>query len=199
MQFHSISSLVFLCTASLFLLFSCSNEHAPCDDVFVDQPGIEEILSGSLIPGHDEQKIRKEHALAGELARTLQTIEGVEQARVHLALADKSLLSRDPNAKSSAVVVARVKENGGPVPAEIKRVITAAVDRLKKENVEVFLSKVKAPEKKLVKVGPIEVVESSAAAARGLFAALLIACVVLAVGLVFAGWRLRQIRRIKGA
>ncbi len=50
-------------------------------------PGFAEVFSkGSLVPSPVEERALYHHALAGELARSLETLDGVVEARVHLAL-----------------------------------------------------------------------------------------------------------------
>ena len=50
-------------------------------------PGFAEVFSkGSLVPTPVEERALYHHALAGELARSLETLDGVVEARVHLAL-----------------------------------------------------------------------------------------------------------------
>jgi len=41
------------------------------------------------------QRVSYQRALQGELARTIATLEGVKQARVHLVLPESSLFKRD--------------------------------------------------------------------------------------------------------
>src|SRR5574341_884221 len=50
-------------------------------------PGFAEVFAkGSLIPTPVEERALYHHALAGELSRSLETLDGVVEARVHLAL-----------------------------------------------------------------------------------------------------------------
>jgi flagellar M-ring protein FliF len=54
------------------------------------------------------QKLNYQRALQGELSRTISQLSGVEQARVHLAIPEKSLF-RDEEKKPSASVVLKMK------------------------------------------------------------------------------------------
>ncbi len=51
------------------------------------------------------QKINRLRALEGELARSIQTLNGVEAARVHLVLPEREAFSRDRPQPSGSVIV----------------------------------------------------------------------------------------------
>ncbi|MGJ3628959.1 hypothetical protein AB5I41_22725 [Sphingomonas sp. MMS24-JH45] len=51
------------------------------------------------------QKINYQRALQGELERTIMMAAGIERARVHLALPERSLLRTDRSAPKAAVEV----------------------------------------------------------------------------------------------
>jgi type III secretory pathway lipoprotein EscJ len=182
-------------TASLLLASSCAESAPAAEEACAPQPGVEELLSGSLIPGPDEEKLRREHARAGELARTLSRLPGVEDARVHLSLADRSLLSRDPEAESRAAVVLRFSGRGDPPAADqVRAIAAAAIGGLEAEQVEVFATGIGSAGEETVRVGPIEVAAGSAGTARAVLGGLLGVCLLLAAGLIYAGWRLRRMR-----
>lgn len=179
----------------LCVITSCCGEQDDHSQVVELQPGVEELLSGSLIPGHDEGKLLREHALAGELCKTIREIPFVAAARVHLTLADRSLLSRDRKAEATAAVLVRTN---GPAPSldrQLVELACAAVEGLEPRNVKVFVTQEKIPVTRTEFVGPIEVVSSSVSAARGIIGALLGACILLAAGLIYAGIKLRRRRR----
>ncbi len=56
------------------------------------------------------QKLNYQRALQGELSRTISQIAGVEQARVHLAIPEKSLF-KDQEKKPTASIVLQMKSN----------------------------------------------------------------------------------------
>ena len=183
-------------TASLLLVSSCSASDPPRQEPAEQQPGVEELLSGSLIPGPDEEKLRREHAQAGELARTLSRLTGVADARVHLSLADRSLLSRDREAESEAVVVLHTSGQGDPPSeARIRDIAAAAIGGLEAAQVEVFFVEAGQAAQETVRVGPIEVAAGSASTARAILGGLLGVCLLLAAGLIYAGIKLRRTRR----
>src|SRR4249919_3404985 len=51
------------------------------------------------------QNINRERAIEGELSRTIQTIEGVQAARVHLVITERQIFARDAQAPSASVVL----------------------------------------------------------------------------------------------
>src|ERR1700744_1070502 len=51
------------------------------------------------------QNINHLRALEGELARSIQTIEGIESARVHLVIPEKQVFSREEQSPSASVVL----------------------------------------------------------------------------------------------
>jgi flagellar M-ring protein FliF len=78
------------------------------------------------------QKINYQRALQGELVRTIALMDGVESARVHLALPERTLF-RDDRIEPSAAVTVQMR--GGAVPdaakvAGIQRLVAAAVPDL---------------------------------------------------------------------
>ena len=177
------------------VIIACCGTQDDRSQVVRLQPGVEELLSGSLIPGHDEDKLLREHALAGELCETIREIPFVAAARVHLTLADRSLLSRDRKAEATAAVLVRTN---GPAPfldRQIAELACAAVEGLEPRNVKVFVTQEKVPVTRTEFVGPIEVASSSVSTARAIIGALLGACILLAAGLIFAGIKLRRRRR----
>ena len=78
------------------------------------------------------QKINYQRALQGELARTIMGMDGVEQARVHLAMPERTLF-RGPRSAPKAAVTLRMR-SGGRVPdgmvVGIQRLVAFAVPEL---------------------------------------------------------------------
>lgn len=86
------------------------------------------------------QKINYQRALQGELVRTIALMDGVESARVHLALPERTLF-RDDRIEPSAAVTVQMR--GGTVPDAarvmgIQRLVAAAVPDLPAERVVVL-------------------------------------------------------------
>ncbi|HBR37017.1 MAG TPA: flagellar M-ring protein FliF, partial [Sulfitobacter pontiacus] len=51
------------------------------------------------------QKINKMRAMEGELARSIQTLDGISSARVHLVLPDREPFSRDAPAPRASIIL----------------------------------------------------------------------------------------------
>ncbi len=86
------------------------------------------------------QKINYQRALQGELVRTIMAMEGVETARVHLALPEKTLFRSDRVEPKAAVTVA-MKPGQTADPARvagIQQLVAAAVPDLPESKVVVL-------------------------------------------------------------
>ncbi len=83
------------------------------------------------------QNINRLRALEGELARSIQTIDGIEAARVHLVIPERQIFSRDDQKPSASVVL---KTSGrldrGQVQA-IQHLVAAAVASLTADRVAI--------------------------------------------------------------
>ncbi|HTQ13370.1 MAG TPA: flagellar basal-body MS-ring/collar protein FliF [Rhizomicrobium sp.] len=76
------------------------------------------------------QNINSLRALEGELARSIQTIEGIDSARVHLVVPERQIFSREEQAPSASVVLrTRIPLDKGQVAA-IQHLVAAAVQSL---------------------------------------------------------------------
>ncbi len=83
------------------------------------------------------QNINQLRALEGELARSMQTIEGIESARVHLVIPERQIFSRDEQSPSASVVLkTRGLMQHGQVEA-IQHLVAAAVSGLSPDRVAV--------------------------------------------------------------
>jgi type III secretory pathway lipoprotein EscJ len=159
--------------------------------------GLAALLGGALIPSQEDERVERERAVAAEIAKTLELIPGVGSARLHVRLAERGLLSRGAS-KPSAVAVVSV-EAQGPDEEMLRDVVTAAVPGAAPEDVRVFVVPARNTTLELARVGPIEVTRATAGLARAMLVVALAAIVVLAAALIFAGLRLRRLRREIGS
>ena len=84
------------------------------------------------------QNVTKTRALEGELARTIQSMDGIKAARVHLVLTDRSSFrSEQQQASASVVIRTEMPTDTGPAQA-IRHLVAAAVPGLKVDNVTVL-------------------------------------------------------------
>lgn len=83
------------------------------------------------------QNINHLRALEGELSRSIQTIEGIGGARVHLVIPERQVFSRDDQSPSASVVLkTRGRMDRGQVQA-IQHMVAAAVSSLSAERVAI--------------------------------------------------------------
>ena len=83
------------------------------------------------------QNVNQLRALEGELARTIRSIDRVQNARVHLAIPEKQLFQREKKeVRASIVLKVRGELEPGQVRA-IRHLVATAVEGLKPERVSV--------------------------------------------------------------
>src|SRR5580698_9180356 len=83
------------------------------------------------------QNINRLRALEGELARSIQTIQGIESARVHLVVPERQIFSREEQSPSASVVLkTRGQMERGQVQA-IQHLVAAAVASLNPDRVAI--------------------------------------------------------------
>lgn len=83
------------------------------------------------------QNINQLRALEGELARTIRTLDRVQNARVHLALPERQLFNRDKKeARASIVLKVRGELDAGQIRA-IRHLAASAVEGLKADHVSI--------------------------------------------------------------
>lgn len=98
------------------------NSHLSMGDVFKKE---------GFVASPTEDKARYLYALSEELSDTLQKIDGVVSARVHVALPDRDLLGGKPDSASASVVI--VTEPGAHVQereTDIKAIVKDAIEGL---------------------------------------------------------------------
>lgn len=147
----------------------------------------------SLLPTPTEERARYVEALAGEVAATLETVEGVASARVHLVLPEPDPLATDgkPRVPAQAAVLLKVR-GGRPSPiavADVQKLVAGSVPGLEQAAVAVVTTP--APEapaaSNLVTLGPLRLTaDSRATLLVGLVGASVIVGVLAALLLVTA-------------
>ncbi len=89
--------------------------------------------------GRREHEVRTKRALEGELARTISRVEGVQAAKVHLALPAESVFVDQDKPPTASVMVDMIAGRTllpGQVDG-IRRLVAAGVERLETGNVEI--------------------------------------------------------------
>jgi type III secretion protein J len=165
-------------------------------------PGLSEALGqGSFIPSRADEQAKLLMGTAGDLQRSLLSIDEVIAARVHLAVPRPDAL--DPARPAEAPSASVLLKHGGSVPplspSEIQHLVAGAVPGLNPTNVTVVTRSVADPVERtgteLVRLGPLTTTRSSLPYLRWM-----IACVatlnVCMVALLFALWlRVRRSER----
>jgi type III secretion protein J len=106
--------------------------------------GLAEVFGqGALVPSPTEERARMLQALSGELSRTLEAVDGVMAARVHLVLPGPHRPPAPPAApKASAFLRLRpgATERVSALRAELKALVAGGVEALEAESVTLVLT-----------------------------------------------------------
>jgi flagellar M-ring protein FliF len=103
------------------------------------------------------EKVNYQRALEAELERTIQTMSGVEQVRVHLMLPHESLFTeRERPAKAAVVLKLRGLRLSEPVAASIANLVSSAWDDLSPQNVTVVTTDGQMPNQSHGQLGDAE-------------------------------------------
>lgn len=106
-----------------------------------DTQGYERTESGPTFGlSQFQEQLRYQHALETELVRSIETLDAVAAARVHLALPKVSPFLRDPPPVTAAVLVQFKPQKSLTVEqvSAIQRMVAASVPRLKSTDVSVL-------------------------------------------------------------
>jgi len=131
--------------------------------------GFGEVFSkASLIPTAMEEKAMYMQAVTGELEKTLMTITGVVDARVHVVLPESDVLKQElqgPTVTKAAVLLKYKADRNGGVPfkeEDVKNLVANSVEGLKTADVAIVATEVasdKVPD--MVHAGPIKLSKDS--------------------------------------
>lgn len=146
------------------------------------EPGIAETYSEpSLVPTPTEERARYLSALGGEIAQSLERVEGVVDARVHVAVPDTSSLPLDaPIPGPRASVLLSTTSRARITDGEVARLVGGSIEGIDAGSIAVVRVRVSEPRTRshLASVGPFRVASSSAMPLR---LALLVSLVVHAL------------------
>lgn len=166
-------------------------------------PGFGEVYGKtSLVPTAAEQQARYVHALSGEIARTLEAVPGVREARVLVVLPRRDPLDMRRVAHAPrASVLLRVESGKPPIAVgAVRRLVAGSVDGLAPDKVAVVIQPNRPLSKAaglpaLAQVGPVAVSRDSRALLLGILVSGLVVILLLAAALVFLLIRLGRMRR----
>jgi type III secretion protein J len=132
-----------------------------------ENPGVLQSLgSGSMVPSRLAEHARLLSGISGELEQSLQAVDGVVSARVHLAAPERSPFDEEAPSRPSASVLIRHRGAAPPLAiSDVQRLVAGAVPGLSPTDVSVVASPapagVRPVEKELRRVGPITVTRAS--------------------------------------
>jgi len=156
----------------------------------------------SLVPTVTEERARYVEALSAEIERTLESVEGVVAARVHLVMAEVDPLSVDGKPRVPAQAAVLLKAHPGLPPieeADVQKLVAGSVPGLAPAAVAVVVTA--APEgpasglPPLEVVGPLRMSPGSRPLLLGAFGAGLALLVLLAALLFFTARSLASVHR----
>lgn len=165
-----------------------------------EEPGFSESFGAqpSLVQSASEERARSAQSIAGELARTIESLDGVLDARVHVALPsvdDRPLDGRDPPRPTASVLVRHIGARSPIDEGALRRLIAGSVVTMRPDDVSVVLISRPPPtagEARLSYVGPIAVARGSASTLRAVLAGSIAVNVALAAGLALMALRRRR-------
>lgn len=157
---------------------------------------------GQLVPSQAAEHAQLVAGLAGELERTLGSIDGVLAARVHLNLPARDALRDTAQPKATASVLVEHRGTTAPIaPESIQRLVAGGAPGLAPNDVSVVLvprsAKPLAAKADLAHVGPITVARSSVLTLKGALAALVVLVLGFAAATLALYTRLSKVLRDK--
>jgi type III secretion protein J len=161
---------------------------------------LEALGTSSIVPSRTAEHARWLQGVAGELERTLEEMNGVVSARVHLSAARRDPLSGEPPGEPGAAVLLK-RRAGAPALGEgdVRRLVQGALPGLAEARIAVVQTE--APrtssgadgdEGALVRVGPFSTPRHMAAGLRATLAVAAALNVVLVAALAALWFRARK-------
>jgi type III secretion protein J len=126
-----------------------------------ERAGFGEIYrQGSLLPTPTEERARYVAALTGEIAKTLEAVEGVARARIHLVLPEPDPVDGRPRVAAQAAVLLKTRAGQGPPisETEVRKLVAGSVPGLDSRAVAVVFTAaagVQGSPAGLVALGPL--------------------------------------------
>ena len=162
-----------------------------------EAPSTAELLQSSgLVATPEEERARLSAASAGELARSLERLEGVASARVHLVLPSRAgPLDAPAGRPQAAVLLVRRSARTAVDERAVRELVAAAVSGLEPSAVTIVQTQEPAAIAETavsaVRVGPFSVRRESAPLLRGVLTGGLLLHLALAAALI---WSVRRKR-----
>jgi type III secretion protein J len=160
----------------------------------------------SLIPTPSEERARYLDATAGEIERTLESIDGVVSARVHLVLEESDPLAVDAKQKTPARAAVLIKARRGSAPIsdlDVQKLVAGSVAGLEPASVGVVMTAAADPGEvaaaALSPLGPIRITPGTRPLLLGAVAGVLALLALLAGLLLVTARRLAALERTTAA
>ncbi len=160
----------------------------------------------SLIPTPSEERARYLNATAGEIEKTLETIDGVSGARVHLVLEDADPLALDARPREPARAAVLIKRRpGAPAIGEgdVQRLVAGSVAGLDPASVAVVVTDAADPPDgggaALAPLGPLRITAGTRPVLIGALAGALALLGLMAALLLMLARRLAALERASAA
>jgi type III secretion protein J len=162
---------------------------------------LDSMDKGSLVPSQAAEHAQYVAGVAGDLERTLESVDGVLGARVHLNLPQESALRDGPPPKTTASVLVAHHGSTPPITTDaVQRLVAGGVSGLAAADVAVVMVSRPAPpargESELAHVGPIAVARSSARILQATLAGLTFLVGLLAIAALLFWSRLGRARAL---
>jgi type III secretion system YscJ/HrcJ family lipoprotein len=162
-------------------------------------PGVLDALGqGSIVPSRSSEQAKLVTGVAGDLERSLRSLDGVLSVRVHLAVPVQDALDPDATKVSpSASVLIRHRGATPPIATQdVQRLVAGAVPGLLPPQVSVVTVPVPAmgrpAERDLARFGPVTVTRSSVFPLRTIVGAGLLLNLSLLIALILVWARARR-------
>lgn len=138
---------------------------------------VQQGLGGSLLPSRNQDRLRVARALGASLETSLESVDRVLQASVHVSLPERRSALDSPPASARASVLLRFRGLAPPLePNEIRRLVSGAVEHLEEGAVAVVLKRAPEPPSPArparARFGPVETTTESLPWLRALTAAI---------------------------
>lgn len=160
---------------------------------------LDAVDKGALVPSHGMEHAQLVAGMAGELQKTLESIDGVLAARVHLNVAPAEPLTSAPRPKTTASVLLEHRGATPPLTVDaVQRLVAGGVPGLAPADVAVVTlpraAKTAPRESQLAHVGPIAVARGSMRPLQAALAGLVVLVAVLSAATLVFYTRLAKLR-----
>ncbi len=161
---------------------------------------LDAVGKGSLVPSEAAEHAQLVRGMGGDLERSLEGIDGVLSAHVHLNLPSPGPLRDTPAARASASVLLEYRGATPPIAADnVQRLVAGGCGGLSPADVAVIMVSRPAPARpsgsELTHVGPVAVAHASARLLQALLVSFMLILAVFAMMLLVLVRRLSQAKQ----